>query len=325
MFDSQVLDVAIGLIFVYLFLSLTCSVINEGIASILKVRAKQLYKGLFNLLREKNVLDKLYEHPLFMGIAPKKEAEQQSEQKLKKYYPSYISSRNFALALVEGVKAITIEKEKERTGQEPKIPMVDTFLGLRSLVADLPADNEVRRSLLPLIDAAQGNLENALKNIEKWYDDAMDRLTGWFKRYSQIVVLILAVLVSAFLNADTFMIGKTLYQDQAMRASIVAAAQGVAQKPISEDQTKFLKELQEKVKPLKLPLGWVCSPETDPRAFPKGYDNWLIKIFGLLFTALAISLGAPFWFDVLNKVTNLRGAGKKPLTAEEEEKGKRRT
>jgi hypothetical protein len=334
MFDSQVLDVAIGLIFVYLFLSIICSVLNEGIAGIFKIRAKQLYNGLYNLLRDKNVLDKLYENPLIIGMAPKKGQDQKPGQpqetsptsngkKIKKYYPSYISSSSFALALLDSVKDITVEKEKKETGQEPLIPKLDTFQNIRSLVEQLPPGSDIRRALLPLIDTAQGDFDKALRNIENWYDNAMDRISGWFKRFSQLVVLFVALFLCIFLNADTFMIGKTLYKDQTLRASIVASAQGVAQKPSAEDSTRFLEEIEQKAEPLQLPLGWVCGPKKDPRAFPDSFLAWITKIFGILFTVLAISLGAPFWFDMLNKITNIRAAGKKPLTAGEEEKMKR--
>jgi len=41
---------------------------------------------------------------------------------------------------------------------------------------------------------------------------------------------------------------------------------------------------------------------------PNGNNHWALRIVGWLLTALAISLGAPFWFDLLNKLMKLRGA-----------------
>ena len=35
---------------------------------------------------------------------------------------------------------------------------------------------------------------------------------------------------------------------------------------------------------------------------------------GLLWTALALTLGATFWFDMLQKVIGVRGAGPKPIS-----------
>ena len=39
---------------------------------------------------------------------------------------------------------------------------------------------------------------------------------------------------------------------------------------------------------------------------------WLLKVGGLLITGLAVSLGAPFWFDTLNRFMNIRNAGRAP-------------
>jgi hypothetical protein len=62
-------------------------------------------------------------------------------------------------------------------------------------------------------------------------------------------------------------------------------------------------------------IGWTRADTsykgTPPRRAPFNGPFWG-KIFGLLLTALAISLGAPFWFDLLNKVISIRGAGRSP-------------
>ena len=54
---------------------------------------------------------------------------------------------------------------------------------------------------------------------------------------------------------------------------------------------------------LGIPLGWQAKPKN---------EEWPNKLIGLLLTTFAISLGAPFWFDILNKVINLRSSGKAP-------------
>lgn len=64
------------------------------------------------------------------------------------------------------------------------------------------------------------------------------------------------------------------------------------------------------------PIGWIKENIPDQR----DAWGWLTKIFGCLATGLALSLGAPFWFDVLQKFMNVRGAGVKPSTEEEKKK-----
>ena len=61
-----------------------------------------------------------------------------------------------------------------------------------------------------------------------------------------------------------------------------------------------------------VPIGWTM----DRSALPADLGQWTIKIAGLLITALAASMGAPFWFDLVNKLVNLRSAGKVPPKSE---------
>jgi hypothetical protein len=127
----------------------------------------------------------------------------------------------------------------------------------------------------------------------------------------------------------------SLWRDGTMRAAIVAAAQEVAQHPTDAEKGKRPREatgnlpgestpeatsvseeeiidrLQREVQKLPLPLGWSRAPD-DLRRVPQGFRGWLAKIVGLLLTAIAVSLGAPFWFDLLNKLVSLRAAGKPP-------------
>lgn len=124
-------------------------------------------------------------------------------------------------------------------------------------------------------------------------------------------------------NADKMMLANRLARDGALRAAIVAAADGATQKmagDFSKVQTARQQLLDESEK-LNLPLGWV-DPKVNgieaPFAFeriPNTAAGWALKVFGLLISALAVSLGAPFWFDTLSKFMNVRGAGKVPETA----------
>jgi hypothetical protein len=60
---------------------------------------------------------------------------------------------------------------------------------------------------------------------------------------------------------------------------------------------------------LSVPLGW-SADDKDPRAVPHDALGWTLKVLGLLLTALGVSLGAPFWFDVLNKLSVVRATVK---------------
>ncbi len=120
-------------------------------------------------------------------------------------------------------------------------------------------------------------------------------------------------MVGAF-NVDTFAIAKNLLYNAPVRAAIVAKADAlVKESPADDGQTatvsasvEQIKDLQKELLSLPVPFGW---PET-----PQGFLNWLAKILGLLFTVGAISLGAPFWFEFLEKVLKIRlaQAGARP-------------
>ena len=73
MFGSNILEVAVGVVFVYLLLSLICAVINEGIASIINQHGKILIAGIQNLLNDgalSGLALQLYNHGLVVGISP---------------------------------------------------------------------------------------------------------------------------------------------------------------------------------------------------------------------------------------------------------------
>jgi hypothetical protein len=138
----------------------------------------------------------------------------------------------------------------------------------------------------------------------------MDRVAGWYKRRVQIALVVISIAVAAIFNVDSVQIANTLLNNGTVRSAVVVQAQ-------KQDATvdKAAADVDQ-LKALKLPLGWVGPPKkseagqaVDPRARPTNAWGWVGKVFGLLVTGLALSLGAPFWFDLLNRVTRLRNTG----------------
>jgi hypothetical protein len=298
MLGSQILEVAIGLVFVYTLLSLLCSQIMELVARTLAMRAQTLEDGIRNMLRDPSgvgLAGELYRHPLITGLSPKNEGWALLGRGGK---PSYLSSRQFVLALFDLVAPAQGERSKD-------------FSEVRTAVANIQ-NAEARQALLTLIDAAGDNLEQARKNVESWFTEAMNRVSGWYKRKAQIIILGLALGFSAGLNADSLLLANTLWRDSTLRAAVVAAAEQSAQTPLPPDTDGTftrIGELQVELQRLDLPLGW-STQAGDPRQVPADLRSWMAKIAGLLLTALALSLGAPFWFGVLNKLVQLRSTGR---------------
>lgn len=329
MFGSTVLEVAIGVIFVYLSLSLVCTAANELIASLTTWRASNLEHGIRNLLNLKStdeLLKGIYNHPLI-----------QSLYRDSKRLPSYIPSRTFALALMDMIVP---------AGS----PDRDTLDGIRAAVKKAETDNVIDKrvsgALLVLIDEAGNAIKGAAsdiqkaetalskvqENVETWFNDSMERVAGWYKRKTQALTFALALVFAVALNVDTIMITKRLSSDSALRAAVVATAEKSAQQPVvvaqpanqagqggAEARTgaaiQAVLDKQDALQSLGLPLGWGDRrnwPGADGRSgWPLRWD-WLAKVFGLLLTAGAASLGAPFWFDMLNKIVSIRSSGKAP-------------
>ncbi|MCK9375676.1 MAG: hypothetical protein M0P73_05950 [Syntrophobacterales bacterium] len=347
MVDSSIIDFCIGMTFFYVILTLICTMINEYIIERWRnLRANYLLEGIAGLFYDaQNVFD-IYTHPLIRGLyydkeqpvapaaktgkpnPPKTEdslaACLEPFDKIKKYLPSYIPSRTFVTALLDTLAPAT------------KADNPQDFSQLREIVFN-SGNNRIKGALLPLIDAAAGDLEKARQNIEKWFDDSMDRISGWFKRRAKAWLLLVAAVVCILLNADSIMVGNMLWQNKALRAAVVASAENFAKKKPSPEDKQAAKTTQElqtaiqaEIDKSKLPLGWVWRGEpakpgeaakaADPRELPSGRDQVFFKIIGIILTTLAISLGAPFWTDLLNSFVNLRRTGNKPAKAEEEKK-----
>jgi len=302
MIGSGIIDVAIGVIVVYLFLSLICSVITEWISKRLETRAKNLEEGIRSLLSDpegKGYSVKFFNHPLIKGLT----------QNGKK--ASYIPSSLFAVALMDVITPSDPTKGSRTIGD------------LRKSASILP--KELRETVSSLLDDAEGNLKKARENFEKWFDEGMDRVSGWYKRESKKIIFACALAVALVLNADTISITKTLFQDPVMRAGLVATAQEIAtQQPTNnnpEEAQKKINLISDQMKGLQFPIGWTQKSLDMLGWTKKSFDIWntlwqtLIKAVGLFLTGLAVSLGAPFWFDILNKIINLRSAGAKPEKA----------
>src|SRR5438105_2130368 len=108
MFNSQILDVAIGVVFIYLLLSLACTALNELIAHVLALRARTLETGIKELLDE-GWAETLFKHPLVDGMS----------KGTKK--PSYLEAHHFSAALIDIIKD-KAEKAAAATGGAPAVP-----------------------------------------------------------------------------------------------------------------------------------------------------------------------------------------------------------
>jgi hypothetical protein len=314
--DLTLLDVAIGMVMIYSLLSLICSTINEGISSFFSLRAATLKSGLENLLGS-DLAKQVYDHHLVQGLV-------QKDILLKwKRKPSYIPTRTFVMTLLD-----TMHGGFPASADD-----------VRLAVQKIP-DQKIQRALLALVDDAQGDMDKIKKNFGVWFDHSMDRVSGWYRRKVQMIILILGILASFGIGVDSIATVKRLWGDSVLRSALVDAAQAEVAKKQPPPQTaeqvaaapaapnfdqvgKNLKDLQSQFSSLEIPTyppNGICAEwkaARNPGACegffgPLGF--WLRRHWlGFIITSAALSLGAPFWFDLLNKLVSMRSAGQKPV------------
>ena len=316
--NMPVLDVAIGISFVYLLLSLICTTVNEMIAGIAKTRARYLDKGITRLLGGDDDFKKqLYLHPMIQSLAQTSAA----------ICPSYIPADKFAMALLDLISG-------------PGKSLADGAALREGL--KLVKNDHLRGALTAIFDKAGDDPLSVRLHIQQWFDENMDRVSGWYKRNAQVNTAILACSITLLLNADTLRMAALLWTSPTLRAAMVEQARGRAQKSrpeamlpmfeypdpaqptaseplnVPEDQTLTGEE--------KLQLAALTGWEDEKRELaawrnntPGGPPLWRIvahtvwrRALGWLLTAIALSLGAPFWFDTLNRFMNIRNSGRAP-------------
>ena len=310
---NTAIDVAIGLAFVYLLFSVLCSAVQEAIAGALDWRSATLEAGLRNLLEDDG--QKSGGAPVRAANVPEQAPDQKPKQTdgtptltdqvlghglMRMMYqpsrllfwkgrrgPSYIPSRTFSLALLNviapphpGEQMADIRKEIEDCALIPA--------GTKSVLVSLASD-------------AMRDRDHLRMEIEHWFDSAMDRVSGWYKRRIQVVICVLSFIVAVGLNVNTVSIADRLVNDDGLRAALVQSATNTAAKP-GETMSKVAGQIQS----LGLPIGWDKQPGDPARVSLK---HWGRAIGGWLITFLALSLGAPFWFDALGKIAGLRATG----------------
>lgn len=283
MFGSSVLEVATSIVFIYLLLSLLCTTINEQVITrILALRAKTLENGIKNMLVSSpsndtsanmatatTMLQQVYDNPLIKGLS-------QDAASSKPRKPSYIPADIFAIAVMS-TDLVKDYKANQTAGNVP------------------PA-------LAAIIDKAAGDVTKEVIAVEKWFNDTMDRVSGWYKRRVQLIIFILGLVIVVVLNIDTLSLITSLSNDAVIRSTIISAAQGSATNAANASLTTLVSNV-EKFQPQ---IGWSAA------MLPGDVWGWILKIVGLLATTFAISLGSPFWFDVLNKFISFRASGPPP-------------
>lgn len=368
MIGSPVVDTVIGLILIFLLLAIAASAFNEVAEGLLKRRSKYLRRTIERITDE-DVAGQLYATKWIGSLSDYAHSLRAPNGLKQQKMPSYIPSEVFARAVTELLERTVAEAADAAAEAIQRIGLGDdlaeivdalpddlavTVLGrlgvdrsadldglangrelLDSVLRDLPGTVSDRVvALFP--GGVLDQLDNGADALRHWYDDVMDRMSGWYGRQTKWLLLVWGILLAVVLNVDTFAVSRTLWSDDAAREAAVAAAEAAVAGgqtdcvPGEEDPYECVDAAIEEIRSaetLGLPLGWPAPPwnwgdyndgddpdaPVDPR-IPTGLATGLVKLIGMLVTGGAVAMGAPFWFDLLNKFVNFRAAGPKPAS-----------
>lgn len=365
MTGSTALDIVIGLTFIYLLYSLFATLIQEILATNLSFRAKILEIAIIRMLNDDDTSVKSYFQNFFKRLSSIRKLLFARENKLLtnnslahhfyqnpliKYLaqdswhskPSYLDKTNFSKVLIDILRG-----DDPKPGQDFR-PAIQDSLDKGIVVnntAIFAKQGDTLRFLKSLCADSQGDIEKFRTALETWYDNTMERATGWYKQYTQVVLLFIGFFVAAAFNVDTLLIIDKLSSNPKLTAQVVQQADNflkahpnfqkeidtlkikapaeanklIAREKFLSEKTKEL--LDKDIKNLNqlLGLGWEevktknrCSGEWVGWFWsgcrPAESSHWFMTLIGWLLTALAISLGAPFWFDLLNRLMKLRSS-----------------
>jgi hypothetical protein len=204
------------------------------------------------------------------------------------------------------------------TGGEPGARKELTVEALRESAAKLPP--RMRSVILAALDDTQDDIGAVRKNFENWFDGTMDRVSGWYRRLTQTVLFLIGIFAAATLNVDSITIATRLTSDKALRNAIVSTAQH----PTTPSDNKTYAELSDGLTKIGFPIGYKSGFYPEPQMCDfQGGCTFRMEVFvrtalGWFVMAFAIMLGAPFWFDVLNKFMVVRSTVKPSEKSKEE-------
>ena len=323
MFGSTALEVAIGLVTTFLMFSLILTASAETVEAFLKTRARDLEKALAELLQDQKgdgLRNQFYTHPLICAL----------------YRGDYVA------------KDLSAEKQGTWKDAPSYIPTAQAVSALLDLRTNGKLTGPVSQALTTLATEAGENVELLRQKVGAWYDAAMERISGAYRRNMQKWLLVAGFVVAAVLNLDAVSVVRSLVTDETKRAALVVVAEGVAtrnkdqavvqtdaapnvdetalQPDPAQGQTDTVPitsdELVKEIDRIGVPMGWgqMAWPKACADMAKDGklglnsrsecYTGSVLVILrhipGWLIMALAGTLGAPFWFDLLSKLITIR-------------------
>jgi hypothetical protein len=306
--SSAIVEVAIGLVVTWLIISIATSQIQEFLVDLVGWRSTFLKNQIRNLFHQQDdYLNHFYDNPLIQALHTRGFLWFNRG-------PVEISKTTFAKAALDVF--LNLDRPNARAGEELSPNLLspqELVSSIKRSVAHLGTETDPNKQALarvvkrlgPTLDAEgfdiTEKLEETLKNIEEWFDSAMNKATRVYRKYASFFALIIGIALAYYFNLDTIYITKKLWVEPTLREAIVAQAGN-----LYPGDEAGLNDTIARINGLPLPIGW--SEETTP----KTRDEWFLKYIGWFLTGLAAAQGSPFWFDLLRKLGGLRSQSAPP-------------
>lgn len=318
---SPLLDVAIGMCLLFAMTSTCASAFVELMETFFRRRAKFLAQGVSEVLgalsanspQLPEMVKAFYESPfivsLYRGRVQRADAGagHVAAERGEGTLPAYIPPERFAQALLH------LAQNPSAQGQEPNALQQQFAQLVATYTAGVPVADHV-------------------KHLSTLFDDSTQRVAGWYRRHVQWVLLFSGMVLSVALNLDAMRWLQVLSTQEAVRTALVAQADKLQQQALQTNPSPVLraceppqegsaacqdaknamfKSATDLLAQTGLPIGWQGDSFWPTNGTCQAQILAVVsKVFGLLLTALATCLGAPFWFDLLNRVTHLRSVVK---------------
>jgi hypothetical protein len=244
--------------------------------------------------------------------------------------PAYLQPHNFSNTIVQMLRGNSYDGSTNSEAELIKNALDNNLLNI---------NQETLSHLKNLFADARQDAYSFRFRLEQWFEETMERANGWYKRQTQIILLVLGFFIACQFNVDSIAISKILLKDKKARDKMVELATSRKDNygSINDSVTVIVKkttknlvtdttlvtidsmQLSSQGQYLDTAYQYLMQDAADAQHLLglKGSENKYQKnkflvFVGWLITAFAISLGAPFWFDLLNRVIKLRSSGQKP-------------
>jgi hypothetical protein len=341
-----ILNLCVSLVFVFLVFAVVVSGIQEWWAQYRGMRGKWLRLGMMRLIDDNDLFVRVLQHPLVGSLYQDRAAR----GKPPSYVEPSNFALALAAVMLRRASLLTPPSNPEMPASNGQ-GVADglTFQSLRKAAQVLAAQkSSAADSVLPILDSANEDLGTALKGLETWFSSGMDRVTGWYKGAAQRRLFVIGFIAAAIGNVDAIAIFQALDREPTLAAQIADNASTVVDSgrlgpldaehlqrgDIAPEQAQAVLKWALALPVGKLPLGYgclaasseptangtmvrsaisACTAELMTRARTWPPSEWFLHALGWLLTAFAGTLGAPYWFSMLSKITGIRGSGPKPV------------